>query len=163
LSSTTSIRRPASVLPVPGRPLGLVYGDVPAVHAEVAQEPGQHVAGRYRVRGRAEQVDVQLAVGEAAAYAVGGVHGQRGLAEPARARHHRDADRAGITARRLARMRQQLAQPLHLLVPPGEVGNVGRQLRRGRRSGAAPAIRLVFRRARRFRAGLSGTCGDGSR
>ena len=123
--------------PVPGRALVLVHRDVPAVHPEVAQEPGQHVRGQERGRGRAEQVDVQLAVGEPAADPVRRVHGQGGLAEAARAGHHRDADRAGIAAR--ARPRQQVAQPFHLLVAAGEVGDVGRQLRRGgaRAPGAA--------------------------
>ena len=123
--------------PVPGRALVLVHRDVPAVHPEVTQEPGQHVPGRERGRGRAEQVDVELAVGEPAANPVRGVHGQRGLAEAARAGHHRDADRAGIAAR--ARPRQQVGQALHLLVAAGEIGDVGGQLRRAARGTSTAA------------------------
>ena len=128
--------------PVPGRALVFVHRDVPAVHPEIAQEPGQHVTGQERGRGRAEQVDVQLAIGEPAADPVRGVHGQRGLAQAARAGHHGDADRAGIAGR--ARSRQQVTQPLDLLVAAGEVGDIGRQLRwaRGRALGAAGRARL---------------------
>ena len=94
--------------PVPGRALIVVGRDVPAVDAEVAQEPGQHVRGRERLRGRAEQVDVQLAVGEAGADPVGRVHGQGRLAQPAGAGDQRDADRAGVVVR--AGAGQQVAQ-----------------------------------------------------
>ena len=60
---------------------------------------GEHAPGRERGGGRAEQVDIQLAVRKLAADAVGGVDDQGGLAEAAGTGHHRDAHRAGIAAR----------------------------------------------------------------
>ena len=80
--------------PVPGRALVVIDRDIPAVHAEVTQEPGKHIPGRKRVRRRAEQVDVELAVGVLPAQAVRGVDRQGRLAETAGAGHHGDADRA---------------------------------------------------------------------
>jgi hypothetical protein len=73
------------------------------------------------------------------------VYRERGLAEPAGAGHHRDADRAGMTAR--TRAREQVAQAFHLFVAAGEVGDVRGKLRGDRRGRPAGRRLLSGRRS----------------
>ena len=105
LSSTTSIRRPASVVRYlaarSASSTGMSRPSTPRSRRNRAStSPGGTGFGVAPSRST-----YSCPSGKLPPDAVGGVHRQRGLAEPARAGHHRDADRAGVAARRLARVR----------------------------------------------------------
>ena len=123
--------------PVERCPLVVVGRDLVPFQAEIAQEPGQHLARLGRLGARPEQVNVELAIGELRADLVGGVHRERGLAQPACAVHHRDRHRAGIAGR--VRAEQQRAQLLDRRLAAGEVPDVGRELTGARNDRPRPA------------------------
>ena len=131
LSSTMSIRLPASRLrysPVWACGLGR---DLVGGHGEGFQQPPDRVAGVDRVAGRviAAQVHVQLPVGEPVRGLVRPVHGQRGLADPGCSPDRRDDHRSPAGGRLV----RQPGQGLQFGGPAAEVGDGGRQLVRPRR------------------------------
>jgi hypothetical protein len=117
-SSSIRTRRPASRLrysaPRSSVLTGRASGSTPSWRRNVAS----------RAAGSAGE---ELAVRKLVMDAMRGVHGQGCLADPAHPCHYRYWDRALPTS--CGRRRQHLAQQLHLLVTPGEVGGVGWQLR----------------------------------
>ena len=98
--------------------------DARRVCAQVAQEPGQHL-GRVSSLGGAEQGGVELPVRELAAQQVRRMHGERGLALPARA-HHQDNPHRPRAAIGHGGTGQQFLQLFHLPGPADEIGDVGR-------------------------------------
>ena len=138
LSSTISIRRPASRLRYSAARSSALGRDLLAGHAERAQEPGQRVAGGHRLAGVvAAQVHIQLAVGEPAGDLVRPVHGQRGLADPGRAADRRDHHAPAACCRPRV---EQAGQRGQLRCPAGEVPHRGRQLPRHSAAAAAPGL-----------------------
>ena len=111
LSSRISTRRPVSVVRYSAARSSSRAGTLSPGDAEVAQEPGQHLARAGRLGARPEQVHVELAVGELRADLVGGVHGERGLAEAAPRRSRTAIGTAPGLLRRVG-AEQQRAQVL---------------------------------------------------
>src|SRR5262249_55705893 len=131
LSSTTRTRRVASRLRysptcasrLAGSCLGGTSNASSRLRTAAAGGAGGPGGGR-RDRGaggvEAAQTQVQLPVGETAAGPVRPVHGQRGLTDPRRPRHHDDARCPGAGAEHAVEVPQ-------LLLAAGETGHVGRQ------------------------------------
>ena len=74
----TAIGQPG---PVERGPLIVARRDLVAIHAQIPQEPGQHLPGVRRLRARTEQVNVELPVRELRADPVRRMHRERGLAK----------------------------------------------------------------------------------
>jgi hypothetical protein len=109
-----------------------VGGDAPGRGVQRVEEAPHHLGrgGRVVVGVEAAQVGVELPVREVPAHPVRPVHGQGGLADPGGTGDGRDHHGAGGAAV------QDAVQPAQLLLPPGERGEVGGQLRRGDGGGA---------------------------